>query len=224
MRKIEDFEVRKIKSSVGRDFICKHHYSKTCHGGPMCWGLIDTSGEENELVGVCAFATPISENVRRSIWDSSVAEEMKHHTTELHRLVTLDSCPKNTESWFVSRALRGLKEYKEKYKAVISFADSTEGHVGTIYQASNAIYYGKTGEHTFYRDEEGRLRPPRQSGKNISVQEAKERGWGIEKRAHKHRYLFLLPDSGESKEDIANLLDIDEQPYPKASEAAQEAI
>lgn len=179
----------------------------------MCWGLIDTS-DDDKLVGVCAFATPISENVRRSIWEDDIEEEMKNHVTELHRLVTLDDCPKNTETWFISRALDGLKEYKPRYKAVISFADSTEGHDGTIYQASNAIYYGRTGEHTFYRDREGRLRPPRQNGVNITKEEAKERGWEIEKRAHKHRYLFLLPDGEHSKDDIRPMFDVDEQPYP----------
>lgn len=213
-RSIADFEVRKVKSSIGRDFILDHHYSGSCHGGPMTWGLYDTA-HGDELVGVIGFATPISENVRRSIWREDVEDEMKDATTELHRLVTLDDCPHNTETWFISRGLDALKEYKDKYKAVISFADSTEGHDGTIYQASNAIYYGQTGEHTFYRDNDGNLRAPRSNGENISVEEARSRGWEPEKRSHKHRYLFLLPDEYESKDDVRDLLDVDEQDYPE---------
>jgi hypothetical protein len=208
---LENMSVEKINSTKGREFILENHYSGSCHGGPMCWGAFD--GEKN-LVGVCAFATPISENVRKSIWNSSVEDEMKNHTTELHRLVTYDGCPKNTETWFISRALKGLKNYKSKYKAVISFADSTENHDGTIYQASNAIYYGKTGTATFYRDGEGNLRAPRQGGVNIDKEEAKSRGWKPEKRGRKHRYLFLLPDEYESKDDIKKLLDINEKEYP----------
>jgi len=220
---LSELSVRKMNSSKGRDFILEHHYSGSCHGGPMCWGLFqeidetDSCGNEHSerLVGVCAFATPISENVRRSIWQDDCAEEMKNHVTELHRLVTLDECPKNTETWFISRALKGLKEYKPKYKAVISFADSTEGHSGIIYQASNAIYYGCTGENTFYRDGSGNLRAPRQNGVNISKEEAKERGWTPEKRKAKHRYLFLVPDEYESKDDVRQLLDVPEQDYPE---------
>lgn len=208
---LSDMSVEKIKSSRGRDFIMEHHYTGSCHGGPMTWGCF----HENELVGVIAFATPISENVRKSIWNDEVATEMKNHTTELHRLVTLDKCPKNTESWFISRGLDGLKEYKSKYKAVISFADSTEGHKGTIYQAMSAIYYGTTGESVFYRDQNGNLRAPRQNGVNISKDEAVERGWDWEKRGQKHRYLFLLPDEYESKDDIRELLDVEVQDYPK---------
>lgn len=212
-RSISDFEVRKVKSSIGREFIVEHHYSGTCHGGPMTWGLYDTS-HDDELVGVIGFETPISENVRKSVWEDEHEEEMKNYTTELHRLVTFDDCPHNTETWFISRGLDALKEYKSKYRAVISFADSTEDHDGTIYQASNAIYYGKTGEHTFYRDQDGALRPPRQNGVNISKDEARDRGWDIEKRSHKHRYLFLLPDPYESKDDLREMLDVEEKPYP----------
>lgn len=208
---LRDLTVKKIKSSIGRDFIIEHHYSGTCHGGPMCWGAYDGL----RLVGVVAFATPISENVRKSIWKDQFADEMKNHTTELHRLVTLDECPKNTESWLISRALRGLKEYKPKYKAVISFADSTEGHIGTIYQASNAIYYGSNSNtNTFYRDQNGALRAPRQNGVNISIDEAKARGWTPEKRQYKHRYLFLIPDPYEKKSDLMDKLSVENQPYP----------
>jgi len=210
---IKDFKVEKINSTRGRDFILEHHYSGSCHGGPMCWGLLDTSNND-KLVGVCAFATPISENVRKSLWEDEHENEMKNHTTELHRLVTLDECPKNTETWFISRSLSGLKGYKSKYKAVISFADTTEGHSGTIYQASSAIYYGMTGENTFYRDTDENLRPPRSNGENISIEEAKSRGWKPEKRKSKHRYLFLIPNKYESKDDIREKLDIPEQPYP----------
>lgn len=212
-RSLSNFKVEKINATRAREFIIQHHYSGTCHNGPMTWGCYDTKNG-NELVGVIAFATPISENVRKSIWESNVENRMKGKTTELHRLVTLDSCPKNTESWFISRGLKSLKNYKPKYKAVISFADSTEGHKGTIYKASNAIYYGKTGEHTFYRDDDGALRPPRQNGKNITIDEAKERGWDTERRSHKHRYLFLMPDEYELKSEVSSLLDVEQQPYP----------
>jgi len=208
---ISDFHVEKINSTRGREFIVDRHYTGTCHGGPMCWGILD---DGDNLYGVCAFATPISENVRKSIWKDGVASEMKNHTTELHRLVTLDETPHNTETWFISKALDGLKEYKNKYKAVISFADMTEGHSGIIYQASNAIYYGMTDENIFYRDQDGNLRAPRQNGVNISKEDAIERGWEPEKRKSKHRYLFLLPDQYESKDDVRKLLDISEQEYP----------
>lgn len=212
-RSLSDFRVEHTGNADAVPFVKEHHYSGRCHTGAMCWSLFD-DGNGGELVGVAAFVTPISENVRRSIWKDEYASKMKNHTTELHRFVTLDDTPHNTETWFLSRALDGLKSYKPKYKAIISFADETFGHTGKIYQASNAIYYGTSGSSTFYKDEDGNMRAPREGGYNIDKKEAKERGWTVHTRETKHRYLFLLPDEYESKSDIRSLLDIDEQEYP----------
>ena len=213
-RSIKNFEVRHTGNSEAVPFVKQHHYSGRCHGGAMCWSLIDT--EHDELIGVAAFVTPISENVRRSLWKDDKKEELKHHVTELHRFVTLDDTPHNTETWFLSRALKGLKDYKPKYKAIISFADETFGHVGTIYQALSAIYYGKSGSAKYYKDEDGNMRSPREGGYNVSNAEAKERGWTVHKRESKHRYVFILPDPYESKEDVFEDMCIESLEYPKA--------
>lgn len=136
--------------------------------------------------------------------------------TELHRLVVLDGTPTNTESWFIARAFEGLREYRPRIRAVLSFADSTEGHSGVIYQATNAVYSGMTGRATFYRDTEGRLRHPRQSGHNVTLAEAAERGWTPEVREAKHRYVFFIgtPAVRRAARKDSVLPDL---PYPKVA-------
>lgn len=183
-----DYTVKKIDSKTAKEYIRKNHYSHGCHNGPSpCYGLFD--GED--LIGVLMFATPCSENVRSSIF----GPEYKDWVTELHRLHILDITPKNTESWFISRCLKMLKKDKPNIKAVISFSDSTEGHDGTIYKATNAYRIGATGSATFYIDKDGRLRHPRQCGVNISKEKASELGWQSCRRGAKNRFLWLLPDS-----------------------------
>ena len=93
--------VEKIQSKIGKEFIKKHHYSHGCHNGPMTWGLFN----DKELVGVIAFATPCSENVRKSVF----GEEFKNNVTELHRLVLFDHIPKNSESYFIRVSLKLLR-------------------------------------------------------------------------------------------------------------------
>lgn len=202
---VKDFTVEKIPSNVGRSILIRNHYTKGCHRGPICYGL-----KYNDLkFGVLAFAVPVSENVRRSIWKDKF-EDMKDKTIELHRLYTVDNTPKNTESYFISKSLKLFKQQYPKYKAVISFSDMTENHLGIVYQATNALYYGMTKTKTvFYRDEKGRLRSPRQCGVNISKNEAKRRGWKIEKRDYKHKYLYLLDKTVKDK------LGIEIKDYPK---------
>jgi len=199
--------VEKISASRGKEFVKEHHYSHGIHNGPMCYGLFDGW----DLVGVCAFATPSSENVCASVFGS----EHKRSVTELHRLVLLDEVPKNSESWFISRALKELKKDRPYYNAVLSFADATQGHVGIIYQATNAIYTGTSGKATFYLDPTGRLRHPRQNGHNVTKEEANVWGWKPTQREGKHRYLYLLPNDKQHKKVLQSQLLLNAQPYPK---------
>jgi len=165
-----DYEVKQIKFKIAKEYIINHHYSHGCHNGASpCFGLFD--GEE--LIGVLMFATPCSERVRSSVF----GEEYKKHVTELHRLHILDVTPRNTESWFIARCFKLLKEIKPQIWSVLSFADPTEGHDGTIYKATNAYRLGNSPKMTFYLDENNRLRHPRQNGKNISRKQAVEWGW-----------------------------------------------
>jgi len=243
--KIDNFEVRKSDYYRSRDFIKEYHYTGGCGSAVMTWGLFHEM--TNELLGVIAFQTPISENARSIIFGkgicscqethyqnyygcteetdeqhtpppaySLVTEEHKpkQHVTELHRLAIKPKCPQNTASWLISRGLKRLKEYKPKYRVVISFADTTEGHDGGIYKATNALYYGMTDEATFYRDQDGILRPPRNGGDNISVEQARSRGWEPEKRKAKHRFLYLLPDPYQDKDELVEELEVDIQSYP----------
>ena len=63
---------------------------------------------------------------------------------ELRRLVCIDDTPKNTESYFIGKTLRWLKQNTD-IEVIVSFADQHYGHSGTIYKASNFEYLGETG-------------------------------------------------------------------------------
>ena len=201
------FKVEKIPSKLGKEFVKIHHYSHGIHNGAMCYGLL----QNEELVGVCAFATPCSEQVCSSVFGVND----KRSVTELHRLVLLDEVPKNSESWFIVRALKALKKDRPYYNAVLSFADATEGHLGIIYQATNAIYTGMSGKATFYLDKNNRLRHPRQNGKNITKELANTLNWKPIKREGKHRYLYLIANDRKHKKQLLNKLLLKQLEYPK---------
>lgn len=186
------YTVRKIDTKVAKAYIHKNHYSGGSHNGPSpCYGLFDG----NNLIGCLMFATPCSEAVRTSVF----GVEHKDSIVELHRLHILDITPRNTESWFISRCLRLLKTDRPHTRAILSFADPTQGHQGVIYQASNFIQCGTSSPTTFYLDQQGRLRHPRQNGVNISKEEATKRGWTVSKRMGKIRYLYVLDPRDRKK-------------------------
>lgn len=195
-----------INSTRGKEYIRQNHYTGTCHNGPMTVGLF----LEGRLIGVCAFATPISEDVRAYFWGS----ENVNRVTELHRLFIEDGTPTNTESWFIARSLKLLKDRKPGLWGVVSFADTTEGHTGVIYRATNALYMGTTGHRErFYEDSAGRIHHSRQSGRHVTPEEAKERDWVKVYREVKHRYLFLLPDSRTHRKSLLRNLQREVKDY-----------
>lgn len=193
-----DYEIKRIDCNTAKKYIQENHYSHGSHNRPSpCYALFD--GED--MIGCMMFATPCSERVRASVF----GEDYKDSVTELHRLHILDCTPKNTESWFISRCLKMLKKDKPQIKAVLSFSDTTQGHDGTIYKATNAYRIGATASALFYIDQEGRLRHPRQNGINITKKMAEARGWTPCKRGAKNRYLWILAESKREKKSLINL-------------------
>jgi hypothetical protein len=193
-----DYEIWRIPAIEAKEYIRENHYSHGISNCPApCYGLFYGT----KIIGVCAFAVPCSESVRSSVF----GKEYKNHVIELHRLHILDCTPKNTESWFISRCLKLLKQDKPEIWAVISFSDLSEGHNGTIYKAANAYYLGITQSRLFFIDFTGRLRHPRQSGRNIKLSEAAERGWKPQKRKGKNRFLWILPNDKRHKRDLLRL-------------------
>lgn len=199
------YSVNKISAKTAKEYIHKNHYSHgSSHSPSPCYGLFD----KDLLIGVLMFACPCSERVRSSIF----GEEYKGGVLELHRLHILDITPKNTESWFISKCFELLEKDRPDINAVISFSDPTENHFGIIYKATNAYFYGQSPKTTFYRDESGRLRHPRQSGKNISKKEAELKGWLSEKRLGKLKYFWLM-GSKSNKRFWKNKLKVKILPY-----------
>jgi hypothetical protein len=190
--------IQKITIKEARTLLSKYHYLKSCSNNASCFGAF----ENNILVGVVAFQIPCSEKIRENVYGA----EYKQYIIELGRLVLHPTC-KTLASQIVSKCIEALQAYriqqgKTKYKAIISFADTKHGHHGGVYQAMSWLYCGTTRKYTtYYKDKDNRIRHPRQQGKNITVKQALEKGWTLEKsNVCKHRYIKLLGTKKQKKQ------------------------
>lgn len=218
--------VRAISFPAAREFVEAHHYMRgMANAATGTYGLFDGP----RMVGVLAFATPCSENVRKMVF----GPEHCGRVTELHRLVILDDASPvntgcvhaaNTESWFIARALNALKAAKPYLWGVVSFADASAGHVGTIYQATNALYYGPSKGRKSYRDKAGRARSPRQCKVTVTAAEALARGWEVLPASPKHRYCFSLPDDRRHAARLRDMILLEQQDYPKHAVTANRQL
>ena len=87
---------------------------------------------------------------------------------ELGRFVLLDRVAYNAESFFLGKVRRQLRCDAPEVRTIIAYSDPVVrtradgtpvffGHVGQIYQATNASYQGRGSSRRLYLDEEGRV-------------------------------------------------------------------
>ncbi len=125
-----NISVRTIDPKVGVKLVVENHYLHRRVNGLHWFGLV----VESQVFGVMSISVPASRHLQKGVCPSDPST-----VVELSRLWVCDSMPHNSESWFVSRALKMLPPY-----IVVSFADTSVGHQGYIYRALNFKYAGYT--------------------------------------------------------------------------------
>lgn len=123
-------QVGPLDARQAAGLVVEHHYLHRRPPISHAYGLWHLGA----LVGVVTFGVPASRHLQMSACPSDPSKVL-----ELNRLWVHDSMGANTESWFVSRALRMLPA-----RIVVSYADPMHGHYGYIYRALNFHYAGWT--------------------------------------------------------------------------------
>ena len=198
--RVRDFIVKPCDIQDIREFVETWHYSGNVNGlrVSQCFALYN--GEE--LIGGMIYGALGMANAWKKYGES------ESEVVELRRLCCIDDTPKNTESFFIGRTLRWLRQNTD-YKIVVSYADAHYGHEGTIYKASNFQHVGMTAKgrvikwgereyhdktiRTYYTNKDGvkNLKPFAQR-----VKDALENGEAeYQDRPQKHIYTYHLTRS-----------------------------
>lgn len=178
--KTADFEVAPIELDVpAKAFVEDHHYSGSYPSARFRYGLY----KHADLVGVAVFSHPQRDEVLTRVF----ATGDKLDSTELGRFVLTDTVRGNGETWFLARCFELLRA--EGILGVVSFSDplprqdengliTMPGHVGTIYQAMNGRYLGRSKRETL------RLLPNGQSitRRTIAKIRSGKKGWNYSVR------------------------------------------
>lgn len=135
MSTVKTFLVTPCSRKEITDFIEYWHYSHNINGviSDYCFKLI----HNGQMIGAMIYGRIAMANVWKKY--TKKPEEL----IELRRLCCIDNTPKNTESYFIGKTLKWLKQ-NTSCKTVISYADETYGHTGVIYRASNFTHAGIT--------------------------------------------------------------------------------
>ena len=202
-------EIRPIPSTEAEPWLLLKHYAhRLCPISYSFGAFID-----NAIIGVVTYGTPLSSTLR----DGVCGKDYSQFVLELNRLCCENK--KNIASILVGRSLKMLPNPT----IVVSYADSGQGHVGYVYQATNFIYTGlssafkdpmvKGMEHKHHTTigDEGRGHPSRIEF--LRKKYGNENVYYVE-RNRKHRYIFFC-GSRTQKKKMNKSLKYKILPYPK---------
>ena len=215
------YSVRSIQSAQAYEWFLNKHYLKRLPPMSYCFGLYD---KDLFLVGVASYGRPAAHGVVIGAFGGKFMENF----LELNRLIINDNLPKNILSFFLSNTLNLLP----KPQAIVSYADTSQGHHGYIYQATNWIYTGLSAKRKDYKlkgvhnihstsllDREGRHMT---KGKVAEMKKKYGDDLYTEDRPRKHRYFYFL---GTRKQSLAyrDSLTYPVSDYPKGDNKKYDA-
>ena len=205
--KVRDMTVAHATVADVQQFARRYHYTGVGNNANWRWGL----WYGFTLHGVVSYNLPT-----RSVCASVFGDEHLHQVWHMGRLILSDDSPHNSESRLIGGSLREIhREYPHVW-AVLTYAATDAGHIGYVYQATNALYTGTAGDPNFYTDRDGNRRGTHLDGHGVTQERARALGWTLHKGGPKHRYLYILGNKRERRERLA-LLKLPILPYPKAS-------
>ena len=132
---LKSWIVKRVSRKFITKFIENHHYSGSINGCQSSYHYA-LFNDAHELKGALFFGGLAMANQYKRF------AENEEDVIELRRLCCVDETPKNTESFFIGKALKMLS-HDWCGKIVVSYADKEYGHTGTIYKASNFAMVGE---------------------------------------------------------------------------------
>ena len=195
--------IREIKQVTRKEylpFMLDIHYAGRSPSVSYAYGLYIN----NNLEGIVSYGTPPSSTLRRGVAGDKYIPDI----LELNRLV-LQSNNKNDSSWLIGNSLKLLP----RNKIVVSYADTSQDHVGYVYQATNFIYTGLSAKRTDWKVrgkehlhsqsiiDEFRGQPNRSK----CLREKYGDDFYTVDRPRKHRYIFIIGSKTYRKEVMKNL-------------------
>ena len=133
----DNYYIKEIPYNLAMETVIKNHYLHRKCPCSHAYGLFKNNTDE--LKGVITYGVSCSSTLLKGI----CGEEEMHNVYELNRLWVSDDVERNGESFLISHTLKLLDK-----EIIVSFADSSQNHIGYVYQATNFYYCGLSAKFT----------------------------------------------------------------------------
>jgi hypothetical protein len=201
---LRDMAVRPVPAGVARKMVESHHYLHSLPGGTkLSFGVFVGT----RLLGAVTLGVGPFNGC--SLVEGATLEDC----LTLTRLWLSDELPRNSESRVISTVQRKMRRHTS-VRFLLSYADPSRGHVGTIYQAANWLYTGLSEPTPLYDLGDGVGRHNRSVAHTLGTRSVSHlASHGVEVKlvpqSPKHRYITFLDKSWRCRLKVPVL------PYPK---------
>jgi hypothetical protein len=131
---LDNAEVREIDHKAALEIILQYEWIGNAGTSEYRFGLYFGP----YLAGVVSFGRTAGSNAAASV----CGKENAHLVTTLSRGACVHWAPSNSASFLINRACRLMAE--KGFNVFVAYSDTEAGEVGTVYQASNWLYLGRT--------------------------------------------------------------------------------
>ena len=187
---LHDLRVGPIPHRMAKQVLVRWHYLHSMPGGTLLsFGVFLGA----RLTGALTLG------VGPKLGHRLVAETRNDECATLTRFWLDDEMPPNSESRVLGIVLRSLRRHT-RLKFILSYADPSRGHIGTIYQATGWFYTGLSSPMGLYDLGDGVARHSRSLGHaygSHSVRHFESHGIAVTvlPQIRKHRYLYPIDRS-----------------------------
>ena len=184
---LQSTQVRPIPMRIAKAIVVRNHYLHSLPGGSkLAFGVMI----DGRLMGVVTLG--VGPYNTSTLVDGASSDDC----LSLTRLWLSDKLPGNSESRVLGVVLRSLKKHT-KVKFLVTYADPVNGHVGTIYQATNWLYTGLSEPTPLYDLGDGTYAHCRTVATKYgsrSVKYLSDQGLPVKlvPQSAKHRYVYFL--------------------------------
>jgi len=205
-------QVIQIQPKETYQWLLEKHYAKRIPQIMHAFGLY----VDGVLKGVVTYGIPASPALCMGI----CGKEYSDKVLELNRLCLMEN-NKNESSFLVSNSIKLLP----KPTIVVSYADTSQGHVGYVYQATNFLYTGLSANRVDWTIKGMEHKHSKTISDGMTLESIKEKygdDFYYTERSRKHRYI-LFHGSKTDKKIMRKLLKYNIEPYPKGDSQKYDA-
>lgn len=206
---LENYFIEQIPYQLAMDYARLDHYLKRTCPVSFAFGLF--TKDSLQPLGVVTYGVSPSSTLMRGICGKDEAANVY----ELNRLWVSDAVPFNGESYLVANTMKLLDK-----EIIVSFADTSQNHIGFIYQACNFIYTGLSSKFTDPKVKGLEHQHHATYANGLTNQQVIDK-FGAENvqfvpRPRKHRYVYINAKGIKRKQLLAKL-NYPQLPYPKTN-------